>query len=93
MPALAEHNAENWVHHYPYILKAGRIKHKAPQGLSEEDQGHVAAAAAAAQEYERGLLDSSLAEDRAHLEANGMTFVEVDGAAYAAKAKDAVLLR
>ena len=37
MPALAEHNAENWVHHYPYILKAGRIKHKAPQGLSEED--------------------------------------------------------
>ncbi|KUJ81307.1 TRAP transporter substrate-binding protein [Ruegeria profundi] len=61
------------------------------QSLSEEDQAHVMEAAARAQAYERGLLDTSLADDRAYLEANGMTFVEVDGAAYAAKAKDAVL--
>lgn len=59
--------------------------------LSEEDRGHVMEAAMRAQKYERGLLDASLAEDRAYLEGKGMTFVEVDGAAYAAKAKDAVL--
>lgn len=61
------------------------------QNLSAEDQGHVMAAAAEAQAYERGLLEASLAEDRAYLEERGMTFVEVDGAAYAAEAKDAVL--
>ncbi|WP_411572443.1 TRAP transporter substrate-binding protein [Tropicimonas sp. TH_r6] len=59
--------------------------------LSEEDQAAVMEAAAAAQAYERGLLEDSLAADRAYLEEKGMTFVEVDGAAYAAKAKDAVL--
>ncbi len=61
------------------------------QGLSEDDQAAVMQAAAAAQEYERGLLLESLAEDRAHLEANGMEFVEVDGAAFQAAARDAVL--
>ncbi|SIN77141.1 TRAP transporter substrate-binding protein [Vannielia litorea] len=59
--------------------------------LSEADQEAVLAAAAVAQEYERGLFEQSVADDRAWLEANGMTFVEVDGAAFAAKAKDAVL--
>ena len=61
------------------------------QSLSGEDQGHVMEAAARAQEYERGLLDASLSQDRAYLESKGMTFVEVDGAAFAANAKDAVL--
>ncbi|MEO0979181.1 MAG: TRAP transporter substrate-binding protein [Pseudomonadota bacterium] len=61
------------------------------QNLSPEDQAHVLEAAKRAQEFERGLLETSLAEDRAYLEENGMTFVEVDGAAYAAAAKDAVL--
>ncbi|MEO0384350.1 MAG: TRAP transporter substrate-binding protein [Pseudomonadota bacterium] len=61
------------------------------QDLSEDDQAAVMQAAAAAQEYERGLLLDSLAEDRAHLEANGMEFVEVDGAAFQAAARDAVL--
>lgn len=61
------------------------------QGLSEDDQAAVMQAAAAAQEYERGLLLESLAEDRAHLEANGMEFVDVDGAAFQAAARDAVL--
>lgn len=61
------------------------------QSLSAEDQGHVMAAAAEAQAFERGLLEASLAEDRAYLEERGMTFVDVDGAAFAAAAKDAVL--
>lgn len=37
MPALAEQSAESWVHHYPIILKAGRITHIADAGLNEED--------------------------------------------------------
>ncbi|MGS4946902.1 TRAP transporter substrate-binding protein [Meridianimarinicoccus sp. RP-17] len=61
------------------------------QQLSAEDQEAVMEAAARAQEYERGLFEDSLAADRAYLEENGMTFVEVDNAAFAAKAKDAVL--
>ena len=61
------------------------------QQLSAEDQAAVIEAAARAQAFERGLFEASLADDRAYLEANGMTFVEVDGAAFAAKAKDAVL--
>ncbi|QDY70658.1 TRAP transporter substrate-binding protein [Qingshengfaniella alkalisoli] len=59
--------------------------------LSEEDQGAVIQAAATAQDYERELFEQSLADDRAFLEDNGMTFVEVDADAFAAKAKDAVL--
>ncbi|WP_297339205.1 TRAP transporter substrate-binding protein [Pseudophaeobacter sp.] len=60
--------------------------------LSEEDQGHVMEAAARAQEYERELFEQSVADDRAYLEEQGMTFVEVDGAAFQAAAKDAVLM-
>jgi len=59
--------------------------------LSEEDQGAVMEAAARAQAYERELFEESIAADRAFLEEKGMTFVEVDGAAFQAKAKDAVL--
>lgn len=59
--------------------------------LSEADQSAVMEAASVAQEFERGLLLDSLAEDQAHLESNGMTFVEVDGAAFQAAAKEAVL--
>ena len=61
------------------------------QNLSEEDQDAVMEAAARAQEYERELFEESVAADRAFLEENGMTFVEVDGPAFAAAAKDAVL--
>jgi len=61
------------------------------QKLSAEDQDAVTQAAALAQAYERGLFEASIDADRAYLEGKGMTFVEVDGAAYAAKAKDAVL--
>lgn len=61
------------------------------QQLSAEDQEAVTEAAARAQAYERELFNQSLADDRAYLEENGMTFVEVDGAAFQAAAKDAVL--
>lgn len=59
--------------------------------LSEEDQSAVMEAAQAAQAYERDLFNASLEEDREFLESKGMTMVEVDGAAFQAKAKDAVL--
>jgi tripartite ATP-independent transporter DctP family solute receptor len=59
--------------------------------LSADDQAAVMEAAARAQAYERELFNDSLAADRAYLEEQGMTFVEVDGAAFQAAAKDAVL--
>ena len=59
--------------------------------LSADDQAAVMEAAARAQAYERELFDASIAADRAFLEEKGMTFVEVDGAAFQAAAKDAVL--
>tara|TARA_R110002020_G_scaffold176756_16_gene369293 strand:+ start:10775 stop:11746 length:972 start_codon:yes stop_codon:yes gene_type:complete len=62
------------------------------QKLSPEDQDAVMEAAAIAQAYERELFEESLAADRAYLEEKGMTFVEVDGAAFQAAAKDAVLM-
>ena len=61
------------------------------QKLSEADRNAVMEAAAIAQAYERELFNASLADDRAYLESKGMTFVEVDRAAFQAKAKDAVL--
>jgi len=60
--------------------------------LSADDQAAVMEAAARAQAYERELFDASIAADRAFLEDKGMTFVEVDGAAFQAAAKDAVLM-
>lgn len=59
--------------------------------LSDTDKEAVLEAAAAAQAYERELFNASLKADREFLEAKGMTFVEVDGSAFQAKAKDAVL--
>lgn len=59
--------------------------------LSDEDKAAVTEAAARAQAYERELFNKSLADDRAFLEEKGMTFVEVDAAAFQAAAKDAVL--
>ena len=51
----------------------------------------VEEAAQIAQDYERELFLESLDADRAYLEEQGMTFVEVDNAAFAEKARDAVL--
>lgn len=59
--------------------------------LSDDDQAAVMEAAARAQAYERELFEASLAADRADLEGKGMTFVDVDSAAFQAAAKDAVL--
>ncbi len=61
------------------------------QKLSEEDQAAVMEAAETARVYERELFEESLAVDRAYLEENGMTFVEVDTAAFASLAKEAVI--
>lgn len=60
--------------------------------LSADDQAAVMEAASRAQAYERDLFNKSIEADRAFLEEKGMTFVEVDGAAYQAAAKDAVLM-
>ena len=59
--------------------------------LSDDDKAAVMEAAARAQAYERELFEKSLADDRAFLEGKGMTFVEVDAAAFQSAAKDAVL--
>jgi tripartite ATP-independent transporter DctP family solute receptor len=59
--------------------------------LSDADKAAVMEAGKRAQDYERSLF---LADEKnlvSELEGKGMTFVEVDGAAFAAKAKDAVL--
>ena len=61
------------------------------QQLSDADKEAVQAAAKEAQTFERQAFLESEAKIRADLEAKGMTFVEVDKAAFAAKAKDAVL--
>ncbi len=67
------------------------ISEMAWEKLSEEDQAAVMEAAATAQAYERELFNAQEAELVAELESLGMEFVEVDGAAFAAAAKDAVL--
>ncbi len=59
--------------------------------LSEADQAAVMEAAAAAQAYERELFIEDEKKLVGELTEKGMTFVDVDGDAFAAKAKDAVL--
>lgn len=59
--------------------------------LSEADQAAVMEAAAAAQAYERELFVEDEKKLVGELTEKGMTFVDVDGEAFAAKAKDAVL--
>lgn len=59
--------------------------------LSDADKAAVTEAAKRAQAYERQLFLEDEGKLVAELEGKGMTFVDVDGAAFAAKAKDAVL--
>nr|WP_281827495.1 TRAP transporter substrate-binding protein [Jannaschia rubra] len=59
--------------------------------LSDEDRAAIEEAAQIAQDYERELFLESLDTDRQALEDAGMTFVEVDNAAFADRARDAVL--
>lgn len=61
------------------------------QKLSDEDKKNVMEAAKRAQAYERELFLADEKKLVAELEGKGMTFVEVDGDAFAAKAKTAVL--
>ncbi len=59
--------------------------------LSDSDKEAVMQAAATAQAYERELFLADETKLVDELKGKGMEFVEVDGAAFAAKAKDAVL--
>ncbi len=59
--------------------------------LSEDDKKAIMEAASRTQQYERQLFLEDEKKLAAELEAGGMTFVEVDQKAFAAKAKDAVL--
>ena len=59
--------------------------------LSEADRKAVMEAAKRAQAYERELFMADEKKLVAELQAKGMTFVDVDGAAFASNAKDAVL--
>ena len=61
------------------------------QQMSEEDQAAVMEAAARAQDWEREQFLADEQELQAELEGLGMEFVEVDSAAFAAAAKEAVL--
>ncbi|MCA1287175.1 TRAP transporter substrate-binding protein [Salipiger bermudensis] len=61
------------------------------QQMSEEDQAAVMEAAARAQDWEREQFLADEQELQAELEELGMEFVEVDSAAFAAAAKEAVL--
>lgn len=59
--------------------------------LSDDDKAAMQKAALNAQAYERALFLEDETKLVQELTDRGMTFVEVDGAAFAAKAKDAVL--
>lgn len=58
--------------------------------LSAEEQKAIREAAEVARGYERGLFLASEASLETELKAKGMTFIEVDRAAFAAKAREAV---
>ena len=79
---LTEH-VRSWI----YLTIAEQTWRK----LSAGDQAAAMEAAARAQAYERELFNASITADRAFLEERGMVFIEVDGPAFQAKAKDAVL--
>ncbi|MBP1853405.1 TRAP transporter substrate-binding protein [Rhizobium halophytocola] len=67
------------------------ISEKTFEGLSEEDQKAVLEAGKMTQAYERDLFTKDEEQLRKDLEAAGMTFVDVDQAAFKEKAKPAVL--
>jgi len=59
--------------------------------LSQEDQGHVMAAARVAQAFEREQFLRDEDAIRADLQAKGMTFVKVDQDAFAQRSREAVI--
>lgn len=79
---LTEH-VRSWI----YLTIAEQVWSK----LSEEDQGHVLEAARIAQEFEREQFLADEDAIRADLEEKGMTFVEVDQAAFAEQARQPVI--
>lgn len=80
-------NVTEHVRSWIYLTIAEQVWTK----LSEEDQGHLLEAARITQEFERAQFLTDEDAIRADLEAKGMTFTEVDQAAFAAAAKDAVI--
>ena len=79
---LTEH-VRSWI----YLVLAENVW----QSLSEEDRAAVEEAASLAQAHERELFTEDETKLRAELEDKGMTFVEVDNAAFAEAAREAVL--
>src|SRR5690606_21011476 len=79
---LTEH-VRSWI----YLTIAEQVWTK----LSEEDQGHMMEAARRAQEFERAQFLQDEEAVRKDLETKGMTFVDVDQAAFATAAHDAVI--
>lgn len=67
------------------------ISEKTFEGLSKDDQKAILEAGKLTQDYERGLFLKDEDQLRKDLEKAGMKFVEVDQAAFKAKAKPAVL--
>jgi tripartite ATP-independent transporter DctP family solute receptor len=80
-------NKTEHVRSWIYLTIAERSWEK----LSEADQAAVLEAAKRTQAFERDLFLADEAALVADLESRGVTFVEVDQAAFAAKAKDAVI--
>ncbi len=79
---LTEH-VRSWI----YLTIAEQVWNQ----LSEEDQGHIMEAARIAQEFEREQFLADEDAIRQDLESKGMTFVEVDQAAFAERAREPVL--
>lgn len=80
-------NVTEHVRSWIYLAIAEQVWTK----LSEEDQGHLLEAARIAQEFERAQFLEDEDAIRADLVAKGMTFTEVDQAAFAEAARDAVI--
>lgn len=79
---LTEH-VRSWI----YLAIAEQVW----SGMSPEDQGHVMEAARVAQTFEREQFLADEQAIRADLERKGMTFVEVDQAAFAQAARQPVI--
>lgn len=80
-------NRTEHVRSWIYMTIAEAVWSQLPEG----DRGHVMEAARIAQEFEREQFLADEEAIRADLEAKGMTFVEVDQAAFAERARQPVI--
>ncbi|PYE86598.1 TRAP transporter substrate-binding protein [Phyllobacterium leguminum] len=79
-------NMTDHVRSWIYLVASQRLM----KNLTDEQRGAVLEAAKDAQAYERELFLADEERFKSELQGKGMEFVEVDKAAFAAKAKDAV---